>query len=112
MSRTFSLVDSLALSDLQTFLGRAGRVEDGSVRLICGSGVLAVYVAVFYPVGLHDDTPTVLGLRTYALATQDRPEAADPFDAVVPVRSLLDRLARLEAEPPTPFFLSLLGPAP
>lgn len=92
MSRTFSLVDSLALSDLQTFLGRAGRIEDGSVRLIAGSGVLAVYVAVFYPVGLHDDTPTVLGLRTFALTD------TEPFDVVVPVRSLLDRLAKLTAD--------------
>ena len=92
MSRTFTLVDSLALSDLQTFLGRAGRVEDGSVRLIAGSGVLAAYVAIFYPVGLHDDTPTVLGLRTFALSGQDT------FDAVVPVRSLLERLARLQAD--------------
>ncbi len=95
MSSTFSLVDSLALSDLQTFLGRAGRVEDGSVRLVAGSGVLAAYVAIFYPVGLHDQTPTVLGLRTFALADQDS------FDAVVPVRSLLERLARLQGEAET-----------
>lgn len=92
MSTTFSLVDSLALSDLQTFLGRAGRIEDGSVRLISGSGVLAVYVAIFYPVGLRDETPTVLGLRTFVLA------GGDSFDAVVPVRSLLERLAKLYAE--------------
>lgn len=90
MSSTFSLVDSLALSDLQTFLGRAGRIEDGSVRLIADSGVLAAYVAIFYPVGLHDETPTVLGLRTYALT------GGDSFDAVVPVRSLLERLAKLQ----------------
>ena len=95
MSRTFSLVDSLALSDLQTFLGRAGRVEDGSVRLIAAAGVLAAYVPIFYPVGLHDDTPTVLGLRTYALGAPAEGGAPDQFDAVVPVRSLLDRLARL-----------------
>ncbi|MEO7350183.1 MAG: hypothetical protein ABIW32_10085 [Terrimesophilobacter sp.] len=92
MSRTFSIVDSLALSDLQTFLGRAGRIEDGSVRLIAGSGVLAVYIAIFYPVGLRDETPTVLGLRTFAIAP------GDSFDAVVPVRSLLERLAKLSAE--------------
>lgn len=92
MSRTFTLVDSLALSDLQTFLGRAGRVEDGSVRLIADSGMLAAYVAIFYPVGLHDDTPTVLGLRTFALTDQES------FDAVVPVRSLLERLAKLRAD--------------
>lgn len=92
MSRTFSLVDSLALSDLQTFLGRAGRIEDGSVRLIAGSGVLAVYIAIFYPVGLHDETPTVLGLRTFALTD------GESLDAVVPVRSLLERLAKLHAD--------------
>lgn len=86
------MVDSLALSDLQTFLGRAGRIEDGSVRLIADSGVLAVYIAIFYPVGLHDETPTVLGLRTFALAD------GDAIDAVVPVRSLLERLAKLSAD--------------
>jgi hypothetical protein len=104
MSRTFSLVDSLALSDLQTFLGRAGRVEDGSVRLIADSGVLAAYVAIFYPVGIHDETPTVLGLRTFALADQGS------FDAVVPVRSLLERLAHLRTEvvdPDAPVTVSL-----
>jgi hypothetical protein len=92
MTRTFSLADSLALSDLQTFLGRAGRIDDGSVRLIADSGVLAAYVAIFYPVGLHDETPTVLGLRTFALADDGS------FDAVVPVRSLLERLAHRRVE--------------
>lgn len=104
MSRTFSLVDSLALSDLQTFLGRAGRIEDGSVRLIAGSGVLAAYIAIFYPVGLRDETPTVLGLRTFAIVP------GDSFDAVVPVRSLLERLAKLAADvvdPSAPVVASL-----
>jgi hypothetical protein len=92
MSRTFTLVDSLALRDLQVYLGRAARVEEGSVRLIAGGGVLAVYVAVFYPIGLLDEAPTVLGLRTFALRN------TDSFDAVVPVRSLLERLNRLESQ--------------
>ena len=92
MSQTFSLVDSLSLADLQVFLGRAGRVEDGSVRLIAGSGVLAVYVAVLYPAGLLDESPTVLGLRTFAVSE------TDSFNVVVPVRSLLERLARLQSE--------------
>jgi hypothetical protein len=74
------------------FLGRAARVEEGSVRLIAGGGVLAVYVAVFYPIGLLDEAPTVLGLRTFALRN------TDAFDAVVPVRSLLERLNRLESQ--------------
>jgi hypothetical protein len=90
MSNTFSLVDSLALDDLHTFLSRAGRIEEGSVRLIAGSGVLAAYVAVLYPVGLRDESPTVLGLRTFALTGQAT------FDAVVPLRSLIERLVRLQ----------------
>ena len=89
MSQSFSLLDSLAVSDLQTYLSRAARVEEGSVRLIGASGVLAVYSAILYPRGLLDRTPTVLGLRTFAI------EQADPLDAVVPIRSLLDRVARL-----------------
>ncbi len=104
MSQTFSLVDSLSLGDLQVYLSRAGRVEDGSVRLIAGSGVLAVYTAVLYPVGLLDEVPTVLGLRTFALS------APDSFDAVVPVRSLLERLARLQStveDPTAPVTVSL-----
>jgi hypothetical protein len=90
MSRTFTLVDSLSLRDLVVYLGRAARVEEGSVRLIAGGGVLAVYVAVFYPIGLLDEAPTVLGLRTFAL------KSTESFDAVVPVRSLIERLKRLE----------------
>jgi hypothetical protein len=65
------------------------RVEDGSVRLIAGSGVLAVYVSVLHPAGLLDESPTVLGLRTFAIT------ATDDFDAVVPVRSLMMRVEGL-----------------
>ncbi|CAN5216528.1 hypothetical protein BH09ACT2_BH09ACT2_06870 [soil metagenome] len=97
MSHTFSLVDSLSLGDLQVFLSRAQRVEDGSVRLIAGQGVLAVYVAILVPAGLLDESPTVLGLRTFALSAADD-AAPDSFDAVVPVRSLLERLNRLQGE--------------
>jgi hypothetical protein len=97
MSRSFSLDDASTLDDLQVFLARAARIEEGSVRLIAGSGVLAVYVAVFYPVGLMDETPTVLGLRTVAL------QGPESFDVVVPLRSLLTRVestqARVAAEP-------------
>lgn len=91
MDETFSVVDDQALSDLTVYLQRAARVEDGAVRMIAGSGVLAVYSAVLYPRGLLDRTPTVLGLRTFAT---DR-EAS--FDSVVPLRSLSDRLARAAA---------------
>lgn len=93
MSRSFTLSDSPSVGDLATYLGRAGRVEDGSVRMIAGSGVLAVYTAIFYPAGLLDESPTVLGLRTMALEGRDA-----EFDAVVPVRSLVERLKRAESQ--------------
>ncbi|MDI2097777.1 hypothetical protein [Ruicaihuangia caeni] len=92
MSPTFSLVDRQSLADLLVFAGRAARVEEGSIRLIASGRVLAVYAAVLYPVGLLDETPTVLGLRTFALA-----EHAD-FDVVVPVRSLIQRLEWLRGD--------------
>jgi hypothetical protein len=104
MTGTFSLVDSLALGDLHVYLSRAAKVEEGAVRLIADSGVLAVYVAIFYPVGLRDETPTVLGLRTFALTGDES------FDVVVPVRSLLDRIARLQStieEPGSPVVVAL-----
>jgi hypothetical protein len=83
-----TLADSLSLGDLHTYLQRAGRVEDGSVRLVAGGGILAVYTAILYPRGILDESPTVLGLRTFELfETED-------FDAVVPMRSLVDRIVR------------------
>lgn len=97
MSDTFTLVDVASLDDLRVFLGRAGRIEDGSVRLIAGSGVLAVYAAVLYPVGLLDETPTVLGLRTFALAAGEGGAQA-AFDVVVPIGSLSSRLDRARGE--------------
>jgi len=90
MGSSFTLADTPTLDDLHVFLARAARIEEGTVRLIAGSGVLAVYVAVFYPQGLLDESPTVLGLRTVAL--RDAGQGHDDFDVVVPIRSLLGRL--------------------
>ena len=94
MGSSFTLADTPTLDDLQVFLARAARIEEGTVRLIAGSGVLAVYAAVFYPQGLLDESPTVLGLRTVALANRGGgPDGGhDDFDVVVPIRSLLGRL--------------------
>ena len=89
---TFTLLDPLALEDLRTYLGRAGRVDNGSVRLIAGGGILAVYSAVLYPAGLLDESPTVLGLRTFALPQLEE------FDVVVPLGSLLQRMERADAD--------------
>src|SRR3978361_897274 len=90
MVHTFSLVDALSLGDLKVFLGRAARVGTGSVRLIGGQGVLAVYAAVLTPQGLLDDAPTVLGLRTFALHDKNL-----TFDEIVSIRAFLERLALL-----------------
>ncbi|WP_150308588.1 hypothetical protein [Planctomonas psychrotolerans] len=92
MASSFLLPDSHSLSDLRVFLGRSERLDTGSVRLVADRGVLAVYVAILTPAGLLDASPTVLGLRTFALADDGT------FDVVVTVRSLLDRLARFEGE--------------
>jgi hypothetical protein len=92
MVRQLTLADSLSLGDLHTYLQRAGRVEDGSVRLVASSGILAVYTAILYPRGILDESPTVLGLRTFALFQ------TDDFDAVVPMRSLVERIVRAQGE--------------
>jgi len=106
MGSSFTLADTPTLDDLQVFLARAARIEEGTVRLIAGSGVLAVYAAVFYPQGLLDESPTVLGLRTVAL--RDSGDGHDVFDVVVPIRSLLGRLEMAqEARQADP---SLTGP--
>lgn len=89
MVQSFALADSPSLGDLKVFLSRAARLDSGSVRMIGGSGVLAIYVPVLHTRGLLDDAPTVLGLRTFALA------AGGEFDLVVSSRALLDRIALL-----------------
>jgi hypothetical protein len=88
MDQSLSLIDAASLGDLKVYLGRAARVDGGSVRLIGGMGVLAAYTAALTPRGLLDSAPTVLGLRTFALSTQDA------FDTLVGIRPLLDRLAQ------------------
>jgi len=94
MVQQFTLADSLSLGDLHTYLQRAGRVEDGSVRLIAGSGILAVYTAILYPRGILDESPTVLGLRTFELVD------TEAFDIVVPMRSIVERIERARAALP------------
>ena len=92
MVQFFTLIDAASLGDLKVYLGRAARVENGAVRLIGGFGVLAAYTATLTAKGLLDQTPTVLGLRTFALASPE------PFDVVVSIRALLDRLAQVSVQ--------------
>ena len=94
MVQQLTLADSLSLGDLHTYLQRAARAEDGSVRLMAGSGILAVYTAILYPRGILHESPTVLGLRTFSLVdTED-------FDVVVPMRSIVERIERATAQLP------------
>ena len=70
MSPELTLPDRQALHDLETFLGRARRVDpDGACRLVVTGGVLAVYVSPVHGGG----GPTVLGLRVLALAPAAQP---------------------------------------
>jgi len=82
----FPLASSASLDDLRTYLQRAQRVEDGSLRIMSSPGTLAVYTAILYPRGLLDTSPTVLGLRIIEL------DGGDEVDAVVPLRSTLHRI--------------------
>ena len=92
MDRSLTMPDREALADLTTYLARADRVDRASVRLVAGSGVLAVYTAVLHPGGLLDETPTVLGLRTVRIADDQQ------LDAVVPIASLVARLEAVEPD--------------
>jgi hypothetical protein len=84
------LLDRQDHADLATFVGRARRAEpDGAARLRGHGDVLAVYVSPVHGAG----GPTVLGLRTVALA---RPS---DLDVTVPLAALLDRLARPDPPP-------------
>jgi hypothetical protein len=79
------LADADTRRDLATYVSRARRVDpDGAGRLVAVGGVLATYVSPVHGA----PGPTVIGLRTLALA--DR-EAA--LDVTVPLAALSDRLA-------------------
>jgi hypothetical protein len=66
---TVLLPDTEALNDLRTFVGRARRADpEGAVRLVGHGSVLAVFVSPLHGSG----GPTVLGMRTTALARPSR----------------------------------------
>lgn len=83
-----ALPDAQALADLETFVGRARRVDpDGGCRLVASGQVLAAYVSPVHGGG----GPTVLGLRVLALAVPA------VLDVTVPLAALLDRFPRATA---------------
>jgi hypothetical protein len=79
------LADAESLRDLATYLSRARRVDpDGAARLVAEAGVLAAYVSPVHGA----PGPTVIGLRTFAVA-----EGTVGLDVTVPLAALGDRLA-------------------
>jgi hypothetical protein len=91
MTRSLPLADPRDVADLRTFLTRARGIDaQGAVRFQGLGRALGVYVCVLEPHGLLDRTPTVLGLRTAALAEDRR------LDLTVPLGGVLDRLPRQE----------------
>lgn len=87
---TLAFRDGESVRDLDTFVDRAGVIENESVRLIADGDVLTAWVQVLSPRGLSDTTPTVLGMRGFALA------ASAHVDLVVPIESLRVRLGTPE----------------
>lgn len=88
LTSSFRFADPRDLADLRTFATRAKAIDDGAIRLQAAGSVLAAYVCVLRPRVLGEGTPTILGLRTMALA------AASGTDVTVPLSAVLDRLAR------------------
>lgn len=101
MAATLHLPDAPTRADLATFLGRAARIEGGAVRLQAAgaggsAGAVAVWVPVLRPASILDDAPVVLGVRVIAgrIDGAERSDLrVDGFDALVPIRGMLDRLA-------------------
>lgn len=99
MNHYCTLKDRETAVDLQAFLNRAKRLDqEGLVRLRAFGSVLAAYVAPIFAGSLMDSGPTVLGLRTSEL---DEPAE---LDVLVPIASVLDRLAFILADGSTANF--------
>lgn len=81
--------DTQTVADFRTFTARARANDDGGMRLLTIGRVLAAYVCTLRPTVLGEAVPTVLGLRTMALAGEAE------VDITVSLGSVLDRLARM-----------------
>lgn len=89
---TLQFRDLESVRDVDTFVDRAGALDNDAVRLKADGEILTAWVQVLSPRGLSDTTPTVLGMRGFSLATPAQ------LDIVVPIESLRARLATVETE--------------
>lgn len=91
MTASLDLADHATRDDLRVYLERLVRAGEPEVRLVTRGPALAVYGCTQSPEGLLDPVPVVLVMRAFALAAPP----AEPLDATVEARALLDRLARM-----------------
>lgn len=85
------VADAAAVSDLAAFAARASRLDpDGAVRVQGFAGGVACFVAPLFPAGLHDPTPTVLGVRTVPAT------GGNDLDTVLPLGEFSAALARAD----------------
>lgn len=95
MSSLLAVPNDRARADLVTFLQRASRFGDGSVRLAAHGEVATVAVPVTVSSGLLDLGATILGVRAIRL------ERAADFDAVVSAAAVVEAVeAGAEIEVP------------
>lgn len=97
MAVLLRLPDPQLRTDLATYLGRAGRIEDGAVRVAQVPGGVSLWVPVLRPATILDDSPLVVGVRAIPGKLEGAGESDlvdGAVDVVVPLRGLLDRLAR------------------
>lgn len=90
MLSSIHFADPQTAADFRTFVARARANDDGGMRLLGSGLVLAAYVSTLRPTVLGEAVPTVLGLRTMALAREAN------IDVTVSLGSILDRLARMQ----------------
>lgn len=90
------LLDAEVVADLGTYVRRAMRLDaDGAIRLQATRTTLAAWVGVRKGRGLMGEG-TVVGLRVMPLAP-----GSEEVDAVVELRAVADRLARMTSEAST-----------
>ena len=93
MVDSIKLFDADTRRDLRSFLQRLERVGQQEVRLVTRGSVLAIYGCTQLPRGITDQLPVVLVMRGLALSA----DPGYPVDATVQLRSLIDRIARMES---------------